>query len=68
MLLSAGIGTVRMASFFENLQKRFPEADGGSVLLGSHPRLSDRAEAAAATRGTRPAMSAADWQAIQNAF
>ncbi len=67
MLLSAGIGTVGMASFFENLQKRFPETDGGSVLLGSHPRLSDRAAAAAATRGTRPAMSAADWQAIQNA-
>ena len=67
MLLNAGIGTIGMASFFENLQKRFPEADGGSVLLGSHPRLSDRVEAAAATRGTRRAMSAADWQAIQNA-
>ena len=37
MLLNAGIGTVGMASFFENLQKRFPEADGGSVLLGSPP-------------------------------
>lgn len=67
MLLNAGIGTVGMASFFERLQARVPDASGGPVLLESHPRLSDRVEAAAATRGTRPAMSAADWRAIQNA-
>ena len=67
MLLKAGIGTVGMAAFFEDLQVKFPDADEGPVLLDSHPRLSDRVEAAAATPGRRPAMSAEDWRAILNA-
>lgn len=67
MLVKSGIGTVGMASFFDRLRARFPEADEGSAILDSHPRLSARVEAAGSVRPRAATMSDADWHAIQNA-
>jgi beta-barrel assembly-enhancing protease len=66
LLQHAGIGTAGFAAFFERMEKR---AIGPKLpYLSTHPQDKDRLAAvrAAATHRGRPALSAADWQALKN--
>jgi predicted Zn-dependent protease len=65
LLQHAGIGTEGFADFFERMEKR--SLGPKLPYLSTHPPDAERLAAvrAAATQGSRPALSKADWKALK---
>ncbi len=64
LLDRAGLGAEGVSDFFARLQETYGDMPGAMALLSTHPTNESRAQRFAGRSGA-PALSAADWQALQ---